>query len=459
MIPDLSLFPAKNISSGPPGENLPDLDLKPGQTINAKILDVVPGTRAQLLIGSSTVEVSTRLPLTQEMEIPLTLVGTRNGVVLKPALPEATSAPGSDISLQIVSDKKGAAVLAEFDMTPGRTVTAKVLDVVPRNRVQLVTGGKQLTVSTQLPFKPGMEISLTAAQTRDGIVLKPSASQALSLPGDGAQPLPGTEKAFQTTPSSFIFSRIFQGLAELGQTREPVLNKILMGLALKSGQRDDQFLPRILEDVGLNFEKKLADGIEGGKGGKSVNPLMEQLADKDLKAAVLTLLGSEGQSEKAETLKHIIRTLDSFGQLNAKAGEGGQTQDGNRFLIPFPVWTEEGFDFGQLMVDVGSGQSKGAENKLINISFLLNMTALGPLRADFSILDKTLAGGFLLEDQETCDYIDGLIPELRSRLSGIGYKAGTISCRVAEPDQITPASLMISMKEASADEESLDIVV
>ena len=66
------------------------------------------------------------------------------------------------------------------------------------------------------------------------------------------------------------------------------------------------------------------------------------------------------------------------------------------------------------------------------------MTALGPLRADFSILEKTVAGRFLLENQDTCDYLEDLIPELRDRLSNIGYKTGKINCQVAEVDQNRP---------------------
>jgi len=95
---------------------------------------------------------------------------------------------------------------------------------------------------------------------------------------------------------------------------------------------------------------------------------------------------------------------------------------------------------------------------MLSISFLLNMTALGPLRADFSILDKTIAGQFLLENQATCDYLTPKISELRQRLSGIGYQAGNIDCRVARPEQIAPTSLMHAMK-APDDMQGLNIVV
>ena len=95
---------------------------------------------------------------------------------------------------------------------------------------------------------------------------------------------------------------------------------------------------------------------------------------------------------------------------------------------------------------------------MLSISFLLNMTALGPLRADFSILDKTIAGRFLLENQGTCDYLTPRMSQLRQRLAEIGYQAGKIHCQVARPEQISPTSLMLSMKTPD-DMQGLNIVV
>jgi hypothetical protein len=231
-----------------------------------------------------------------------------------------------------------------------------------------------------------------------------------------------------------------------------------MGLSLKSDVRNDQFLPQIIKNMGLSFEKKLAAGFEDGPDKKTVAHVIKQLAGQDLKAAALSLAGMENDPGKATVLKHISDALDNFAQLNVKSGDGGQTQDGARFLLPFPVWREDGFDFGQLMVDTGKTGTANTGKKMLSISFLLNMTALGPLRADFSILDKTIAGRFLLENQATCDYLTPKISELRQRLSGIGYQAGNIDCRVARPEQIAPTSLMHAMK-APDDMQGLNIVV
>ena len=383
-------------------------------------------------------------------------------------------------SLKIVGGNLEQSELSDImNLKPGRIVNAKVLDVTSQNRVQLLVDGQKLTVSTQLPLARGMDISMKVVRSQDGIVLKPVPTSSAPVSTDTAGPevnagrpvssvpaalpdsnsLPGTKKSFQTTAfQSFSLVKTFQGLNALSQTREPVLNDILMGLSLKSDVRDDQFLPQIIKNMGLSFEKKLATGLEDASDKKTAAHVIKQLAGQDLKAASLSLIGMESDPSKSTVLKHISDALDNFAQLNVKSGDSGQSQDGARFLLPFPVWREDGFDFGQLMVDTGKTGTANTGKKMLSISFLLNMTALGPLRADFSILDKTIAGRFLIENQATCDYLTPKISDLRQRLSGIGYQAGNIDCRVARPEQIAPTSLMLFMKVPD-DMQGLNIVV
>ncbi|WP_321494526.1 flagellar hook-length control protein FliK [uncultured Desulfobacter sp.] len=500
------------------------INLKPGRIIDAKILDVKPENHVQLLLSGKSqtthssgefirnrtpllsgqekaavaasknlssesgqpqstgqkVQASTLLPLKPGMSLTLIAVATREGLVLKPVPSSpfssslSLSSAKTDATLKILPGTQKYSALPAPGITPGQTVDAKVLDVTPQNRVQLLVGAQKLTVSTQLTLTPGTDIPMKVVRSQDGIALKPvpmstgSAPPAVnterptpSLPSiiPDSPPLSGTEKPF-SAPSfqSVSLANIFQGLDALRQIREPLLNDILMGLSLKSDVRDDQFLPKIIENMGLLFEKKLASAIKDTRDKKTVAHMINQMADQDVKAASLSLSGRENDPGKASIFKHIADALENFAQLNVKSGESEHPQDGARFLLPFPVWTENGFNFGQLMVDLGKTGTANTQKKMLSISFLLNMTALGPLRADFSTLDKTITGRFLLENQETCDYLAPKISNLKQRLYGIGYQAGNIDCQVARPEQIAPASLLLSMKESDVI-QGLNIVV
>ena len=511
MIPSLPIAALK-ILSGKQNQSgqLDAVNLKPGRIVDAKVLEVKPDNLVQLLLsGKSThpsgpgervhppaqkrldgrqvntqtasfssnspgntfpdgqkIEVSTSLPLKPGMALTLISVDTPDGPVLKPVpstMPSSflpRSSPQTDAALKILPGKQHALALQDPGIKPGRTIDAKVVDVTAQNRVQLLVGDQKLTVSTRLPLTRGMDIPMKVVRSRDGIVLKPlpNPSGPVSALPDPPKLTP-TEKPFQGIAfQSFSPAKIFQGLGALSRLQEPLLNDILMTLSLKSDVRDDQFLPKIIENMGLSFEKKMTAGLGGAPDKKEAAHAIKQLAGKDLKAAVLSLAGMESEPVKGTELKQIADALDNFAQLNVKSGDAGQNQDGARFLLPFPVWREDGFDFGQIMLDMGKTGTADTKKKIRSISFLLNMTALGPLRADFSILEKTITGRFLLENQETCDYLAPKLSQLRQRLSKIGYQAGNIDCRVARPEQIAPTSLMRSMKP-SDDMQGFNIVV
>jgi len=113
-----------------------------------------------------------------------------------------------------------------------------------------------------------------------------------------------------------------------------------------------------------------------------------------------------------------------------------------------------------LLIDTGGNkEDKDSDNpKLIRVSFLLNLTNLGAVRADFSILKKAITGRFLLENDEICEYLKSLIPELKLRFEQIEYTMGNIDCFIAEKAEIHPNVLMESLFE-SGDDSVLNIVI
>jgi len=86
------------------------------------------------------------------------------------------------------------------------------------------------------------------------------------------------------------------------------------------------------------------------------------------------------------------------------------------------------------------------------------MTQLGPLRADFSILKKEITGRFLLKDDETCDYVRSMVPELKTRLLDVEYNVRKIDCSTAKKEEIQESVFIESMVTAR-DDSVLNIVI
>ncbi|WDP89791.1 MAG: hypothetical protein HUN04_08740 [Desulfobacter sp.] len=317
----------------------------------------------------------------------------------------------------------------------GQVIKADVMELLPQGRVKLMIAGRMVTAKTDLPVAPGSDLFLEVSREKETISLKPVTARP-------AEPLTSASRG--GTPRSALsaaqlFSRINDRFPEIGRTKEPAVKQILHSLALKSGERDEGFLPRLLENMGLALEKKISK-LAASPDKQAVKIGMDNLVKEDLKAAVLHFHSGE-EDGAGKQVKEKAAPFDHLQQFNLRTGETG------RYLLPFPVPAGEFFDFGQLFINTGEGGKKdtAGDNKTVKIAFLMNLTALGRLRADFSILKKEIAGRFILEDEATCGYISRLIPELKSRLSSIGYRAGRVECRVADPRELAPDALVRSV--------------
>ena len=320
------------------------------------------------------------------------------------------------------------------NLKKGQLVTAKVMSVLSQNKARLLVSGQLVTAKTNLPLAPGAELALEVTQNKEGLSFRLSPASVL----------PSTSSTDSGISGSLVrsFGHIHGGLSELGKTQAPDIKNILQNIALKSGSRNDQFLPNLLENMGLALENKINTALTGSQGA-AVQQMMDEMAKQDLKAAILSYTVLETDDGASTAMRGLSNALESFQQLNS------QTGDANRFLLPFPVLVGEQFDFGQLLIDTGKKGAAGEENenRVIKIAFLMSLTALGNIRADFSILKKAITGRFLLEDRETRDYLNALVPELKHRLSLIDYEVRKIECQVAAPRELSSDALIQSVIE------------
>ena len=350
-------------------------------------------------------------------------------------------------SPEITLQKRDGKALNLSGVKTGQLLRAKVLDLLPQGGgARLMISGRTIVAKTDLPVTPGMDLFLEVSGTRDALTLKPVVPPQTAPP---SQPAGG-----KMTSLAGLLSRITAQLPDLETIRHPSVAQVLHSLALKSGKRDDMFLPRLLENLGLTFEKKIGYLASGASGKAPDKSALALLAKQDLKAAVLQLLAADPDPSEAKSLKGGASALESLQQLNSQTGES------SRFLLPFPVFAGEGFKFGHLLVNTGKDAKKEASNerRVIQVAFLMNMSALGSIRADFSILDKEITGAFMLEDQGTCDYMAALIPELKARLLDVEYTVGNIQCRVAPKRELMPDAIVRSVL-APARSNGLDLVV
>ncbi len=372
---------------------------------------------------------------------------------------------------EMVIQKEAGKAIGKSVFKKGQVVTATVLNLLSSGKARLLINGQTIIAKTGLLLSPGEELQLKVVHQKDSVELKLQESP---------QPV-GTKQLV-----SLIRFLSKNNMPDIAGIKNPVVKDILLETALKSGKRDDSFLPRLIENNGLMWEKKMGSLVKT-QGQDTLNLNLIQLQKQDLKGALLNELGlaspkgdalappkgdalvspkgdalapplgdalASPQGGALEKTVAFLETLESFQLLNTQTSESG------RYLLPFPVFVGSHLSFGQLLID--TGEKKQDKNKdghrVIRVSFLLNMTQLGAVRADFSILKKAITGRFLLENEGVCTYLKALIPELQTRFEQLEYDIGNIDCLTAAKAEIHPNVLMESLFE-TGDDSVLNIVL
>ena len=309
-------------------------------------------------------------------------------------------------------------------------INAKVIQLLPQGKALLLVKGQKLVAKTALLLKPGEEVQLKVLEQKTAILLK----------------LIGPVRFFSKN----------EAIPDITRTKMPGVKELFYDMALKSDKPDETFLPKLLEKSGLVWEKKLARILLGNQSSSDIKDNMDILLKQDVKGNILKnlLIADPQKFESMKMAASFLETIENFQLLNHHSSDSG------RFLLPFPIFSDQVFSFGQLLIDTGDKtktNNKDAD-KVIHISFLLNMTKLGPLRADFSILKKEITGRFLLKDDETCKYVSSKIFELTTGLAKIEYHVRKIECNTAKKEEIQQSSFIESLV-TSSDGHVLNIVI
>ncbi len=366
---------------------------------------------------------------------------------------------------------------------------AKVLKVISPSRAEMLIAGKKVIADTTLPLKKGDLLQLRLTDQNKLQVVKPFQNVEKTI-----QPLfplissfskqGGLLKGLQkfadiffqakekNVPQSYVSSsiqrkgvlknqEIFTRTRRLkpgdlmtdhrksetvfNKTQFATIKKLFLSVALKSENPDHQFLPKLIEKSGLMWESKLNNLIKNDSfftkaaGMGKLDDARKMIQD-DLKGGALNFLkASDGDGgDVLESFKGFAENIEKFQMLNNSLSDSG------KYLIPFPIFSHDMMQFGQIFIDTGDekrGKNTGEEG-ILKVSFLLNMTRLGALRADFSFLKQNITGVFYVSDDATSIFIKNMIPELSQRLKKHDYLVSSIDCRVVPSETLSETSLI-----------------
>ncbi len=358
-------------------------------------------------------------------------------------------------SSEVVLEQKPGRTSPLKNLTKNQTVVAKVLRVLSERRALLMIGGRKVSAKTYLPLQEGQKVLLKAVRADNRQVLKFEGLLAESAGPDQRQSIGSFGKA----RPYIILSQLLEdlnaskagGLSAEHLGRLAALKDLIGVLSLRSDiPPTGDFLKRLIDGNGLLWESKLASLVS--KGNLPSDPAaVEKLVSGDLKALVLQLLSHAKEAGAPEAftgrLKEVLEGLEQHQLLNRQL-----LDNGGRYLLPIPMAEQPPLKFGQLLLGLGGRQKEEPpENRMVTVSFLLSLSHLGDLRADFSVLKKGLAGVFGVADETVRSLVTSHLPELRQKLQDHGFTVYDIACRLMAPQQLSEMSLVAQAVSSPSD--------
>jgi len=350
-------------------------------------------------------------------------------------------------SADFTIDKKNGAKKWLSHLKTGQVIDAKVEKVLSLHHAELLVQGRKLLAKTYVPLKEGEKILLGVSKRGTEQIFKLIETRGKNLSALNQV----LSKALDHSDPYEILSKILRStnLADL-EKEMPLHRKTLFTLlakqtkeiSLKSDNADQNFLKSLIKNSGLTWENRLfANYISKGALSKEH---MKSIFESDLKAIAMKLMsGVDNEEGKANlNLKNFVEGIEKLQILNRYAFE-----ESGRYLLPIPVLFDERLRFGQMLLELGHNEkkNKSGSDRLIKLSFLLEMSNMGNICADFSIFKNRASGIFKVANNDIRIFFEKNIPKLVNKLNKQNFKIQDIRCQVISQEAVNSISFIDKM--------------
>ncbi|MDY6823766.1 MAG: hypothetical protein SWH68_08235 [Thermodesulfobacteriota bacterium] len=331
-----------------------------------------------------------------------------------------------------------------------QVIEARVLRVVSDQQAELSIAGRKVVANTRVPFSAGESVYLKAVGAGD--------KQRFVLT-DAPRTGRGGRSETTVSPSTAYnqLSELLSGLLERAPERTDTrhmaaLHDQLVEIAGKARLGDKGFLSMLISASGLVLEKKLLGWLLRGKNGAV--PGGGGFVETDVKAALLSFAGAGDAPQAAKEILNLVERLQVFNKTSM--------EESGKLLLPLPFSMNGGLRFGELMVDLGrrpkDKKAADQEKSLLHISFILELSVLGCILADFSVFGNTVNGGFTVTTEEARHLLDSSVELLTGTLEARGFTLSRMDVQVTSKEQLSSLSLADRMKGKDG-KDMLSIVI
>lgn len=373
-----------------------------------------------------------------------------------PTQPDAAGASVTRLSAQGEKRAPAEPVFTRQDLQrlqiepKGRTVLPAVR---PHSAGTLIvkTGEGELAVKMPyaLLFRSGDPVVITPRPVENGFVLEARPVDQMIRPVT-----PSLLKPLMTArqPMDEMVAALKQAVRH-----PPVLQELKIDPELVSKLRDTLRLlspsaektveaPRMQEMVdrsGVQYESKVSNLLlQEGRGDRShrlqydLKGQLMEFASRLEEAAQKPGAFSRPLQEILQTIHRSVQNIE-FHQLSHQFSKQEQLPQ----LLPLPQsWFDDGSQVKIYVRREGEGESGGPDKKreTFNLVFLLDMTALGPLRVDARVRPQGLSVSIEAENPAVVAFLQAHIPDMETRMQEMGLPANITATLKEKVDRDLP---------------------
>jgi hypothetical protein len=190
----------------------------------------------------------------------------------------------------------------------------------------------------------------------------------------------------------------------------------------------------LIEQSGFAWESKLRKALRGKKIGSGG---LNKLAAKDLKGLCSKFVTLD---EEEDSPLHRLHSAIQNVQLLNKFGLAQKRM----LFFPIPFQFPDGLStVGQLLIQVpheetdGQGSTRQDGKSSFHVTFLLELSRLGPLKVDLTLKGKDIWAMILLTREDARALIESALPGFITRIKEAGLSIHSLECRCREPEIVT----------------------
>ena len=322
-------------------------------------------------------------------------------------------------SSRLVSIKSRNTPSEEQDFSSGELLEGRIIKRISQERYLVDIKGKTLSAQTSLLLDEGMKVMLQVMKLHPLPILK-----ILDMvKGDNKSELSTLIKLIRDNPLKETYMILQNGKA-LSEDEKRLMELIedVSERIYSEGNRN--VLKDIFRKIGFNYEKRLKELIISN----NQDSILTTLND-NIKGIALRLL-KDGLNNKAyQELNSLILNVQL---LNITAIQ----REGIIFLL-LPMLINGNIRLGQLLIDTGKKETSEEKGEYpIRVLFLLEMSNLGPIKAELSVFDRRIRCIFFVSDSKVRTLLDEELDELKKRFIKSGFIPEQVQCIILKEQEI-----------------------